>query len=272
METITNGWIIEISELNGMKRANDAEAAKAFLSRRSDSMRPAYGRKVVEFLRHNVFAATTNETNFLQGDNGNRRWWIVTVNGNGHVSTWLPQLQSAVNQLWAEAYTYYKMGVKLYLSPELEAEANAVQLNHSSIHNDPILDDIRLYLERMVPRAYTSWSIPMRAAYQKGAYTESSPDGKPEVLLNMVCPRQIIEELPNDLVRRNPAKYTAQYINRLMSLVDGWERSEQEKVKGLHPAYCDKTGRAKHPWVRVGNATQGLIEGKEEGIEPELPF
>ncbi len=26
VETITNGWIIEISELNGMKRANDAEA------------------------------------------------------------------------------------------------------------------------------------------------------------------------------------------------------------------------------------------------------
>ena len=272
VETINNGWIIEKSELNGMKRANDAEAAKAFLSRRSDSMRPAYGRKVVEFLRHNVFAATTNETNFLQGDNGNRRWWIVTVNGNGHVSTWLPQLQSAVNQLWAEAYTYYKMGVKLYLSPELEAEANAVQLNHSSIHNDPVLDDIRLYLERMVPRAYSTWSIPMRAAYQKGAYTESTPDSKPEVLLNMVCPRQIIEELPNDLVRRNPAKYTAQYINRLMSLVDGGERSEQEKVKGLHPAYCDKTGRAKHPWVRIDNATQDSIEGKEESIESELPF
>ena len=71
------------------------------------------------------------------------------------------------------------MGTKLYLSPELEAEANTVQLNHSSIHNDPILDDIRLYLERMVPRAYSTWSIPMRAAYQKGAYTESSPDGKP---------------------------------------------------------------------------------------------
>lgn len=29
-EAITNGWIIEISELNGLKRANDAEAAKAF--------------------------------------------------------------------------------------------------------------------------------------------------------------------------------------------------------------------------------------------------
>lgn len=154
VETITNGWIIEISELNGMKRANDAEAAKAFLSRRSDCMRPAYGRKPIEYLRHNVFAATTNETNFLQGDNGNRRWWIVPVQGNGHVSDWLSILQSAVHQLWAEAYTYYKRGTNLYLCPELEAKANDVQMCHSSILNDPILDDIRLYLERLVPKAY----------------------------------------------------------------------------------------------------------------------
>lgn len=99
VETITNGWIIEISELNGLKRANDAEAAKAFLSRCSDYMRPAYGHKVVEFMRHNVFAATTNEANFLQGDNGNRRWWIISAKGNGHVSDWLDKLQCSVPQL-----------------------------------------------------------------------------------------------------------------------------------------------------------------------------
>ena len=133
VETITNGWIVEISELNGMKRANDAEAAKVFLSRRSDCMRPAYGRKPIEYLRHNVFAATTNETNFLQGDNGNRRWWIVPVQGKGHVSDWLSILQSVVHQLWAEAYTYYKRGTNLYLCPESEEEAYEVQMCHSSI-------------------------------------------------------------------------------------------------------------------------------------------
>ena len=126
VETITNGWIIEISELNGLKRANDADAAKAFLSRCSDYMRPAYGHKVVEFMRHNVFAATTNETNFLQGDNGNRRWWIIPVKGNGHVSEWLDILQRAVPQLWAEAYAYYRQGMKLYLSPDMEIKANEV--------------------------------------------------------------------------------------------------------------------------------------------------
>lgn len=167
VETITNGWIIEISELNGLKRANDAEAAKAFLSRCSDYMRPAYGHKVVEFRRHNVFAATTNETNFLQGDNGNRRWWVIPVKGNGHVSDWLNCLQRAVPQLWAEAYTYYQQGMKLYLSLDMENEANEMQMQHSDILVDPIMEDIEMYLEREVPIQYTSWMIPTRLAYQK---------------------------------------------------------------------------------------------------------
>ena len=194
VETITNGWIIEISELNGLKRANDAEAAKAFLSRCSDYMRPAYGHKVVEFMRHNVFAATTNEANFLQGDNGNRRWWIIPVKGNGHVSDWLDKLQCSVPQLWAEAYAYYRQGMKLYLSPDMENEANEVQMQHSNILVDPIMEDIEMYLEREVPIQYASWMIPTRLAYQKGAYSEPNST---MTSLNMVCARQIIEELPN---------------------------------------------------------------------------
>ncbi len=79
---------MEISELNGMKRAHDAEAAKAFLSRVRDDVRPAYARKSESIPRSNVFAATTNETEFLQSCNGNRRWWIIPIRaqekfGNG---------------------------------------------------------------------------------------------------------------------------------------------------------------------------------------------
>lgn len=65
IEDITGAWIVEISELNGMKRAHDAEAAKAFLSRVRDDVRPAYARKSESIPRSNVFAATTNETEFL---------------------------------------------------------------------------------------------------------------------------------------------------------------------------------------------------------------
>ena len=230
VETITNGWIIEISELNGLKRANDAEAAKAFLSRCSDYMRPAYGHKVVEF-------------------------------------EWLDTLQRAVPQLWAEAYAYYRQGMKLYLTPDLEIKANEVQVQHSNILVDPIIEDLEMYLEREIPVQYASWTIPIRQAYQKGAYSEPNST---MTSLNMVCARQIIEEMPNDLVRRNSAKYTSQYINRLMSMIPNWKRSDQEKVKGLHPAYCDKTGRAKHPWVRVDAPNEEACTSLPS--EQELPF
>jgi predicted P-loop ATPase len=247
VETIMSAWIIEISELNGMKRANDSEAAKAILSRTSDFMRPAYGHKVTEYKRHNVFAATTNETNFLQGDNGNRRWWVITVNGTAPVSKWMKELVKEVPQLWAEAYTYYTQGISLFLSPEFEEEANKVQILHSSILCDPVLDDIKLYLDRQVPVSYREWSIPNRLNYQKGI---TIPLDEPMTSIDIVTARQLIEEVPNDLIRRCFNKYTPQYVNRLMEQVHGWRRSDQEKVKGLHPVYCDKTGRAKRPWIR----------------------
>ena len=157
--------------------------------------------------------------------------------------------------------------MKLYLSPDMENEANEVQMKHSNILVDPIMEDIEMYLEREVPMQYASWMIPTRLAYQKGAYSEPNST---MTSLNMVCARQIIEELPNDLVRRNPSKYTSQYINRLMSMFPNWKRSEQEKVKGLHPAYCDKTGRTKYPWVRVDAPSED--SGTALPSEQDLPF
>ena len=166
VETITNGWIIEISELNGMKRANDAEAAKAFLSRRSDCMRPAYGRKPIEYLRHNVFAATTNETNFLQGDNGNRRWWIVPVQGNGHVSDWLSALQSVVHQLWAEALERYKQGEEIYITDgNILTVAEQEQRNH--FDENPLQSDIYNFLDILLPppQEWYSMTLEQRKKY-----------------------------------------------------------------------------------------------------------
>src|SRR3712207_1305173 len=97
-------------------------------------MRPAYGRKVVEFLRHNVFTATTNETNFLQGDNGNRRWWIVTVNDNGHVSMH-PQHTTTMTVHKPQhfhSFSHYDVTIIIYLG-EISLVSTSVQT--TVIHN-----------------------------------------------------------------------------------------------------------------------------------------
>ena len=105
-----------------------------------------------------------------------------------------------------------------------------------------------MYLEREIPIQYASWTIPNRLAYQKGAYPDSNFK---MTTLNMVCARQIIEELPNDIVRRNPSKYTSQYINRLMSMIPNWKRVIRRRSKGCTLHTATRQDGQKHPWVRV---------------------
>ena len=257
IEDITGAWIVEISELNGMKRAHDAEAAKAFLSRVRDDVRPAYARKSESIPRSNVFAATTNETEFLQSCNGNRRWWVIPIRGTGEVQEWIDALKSEVPQLWAEAYHYYTAEETLFLPPELESEANRRQAEYTTAAGDELLDEIEAFLNRLVPKAYFSWPLGKRAQWQKWAIDPSSfiDDEYRQIgtePLTIVSPKMIKCEMPNDAIRTS-FRYSSQYINSLMEHIHGWVRSEKEKVPGMHRDYCGADGRVKRPWIRTDN-------------------
>lgn len=272
IEDITGAWIVEISELNGMKRAHDAEAAKAFLSRVRDDVRPAYARKSESLPRSNVFAATTNETEFLQSCNGNRRWWIIQANGSGPVEDWIGDLKAEVPQLWAEAYHYFTQGESLYLPSELEVQANQRQAEYTTAAGDELLDEIAAYLNRLVPKSYSGWSVTKRLEWQKWItgkceYISAGLNVTGTVPLTMVCPKMIKCELPNDAIRSG-FRYSAQFINSLMEHMSGWQRSEREKLAGLHPDYCGIDGRAKRPWVRIDMP----LVATSDPIQPELPF
>ena len=255
IEDITGAWIVEISELNGMTRAHDAEAAKAFLSRVRDDVRPAYARKSESIPRSNVFAATTNETEFLQSCNGNRRWWIIPIKGIGQPREWIEQLKKEVPQLWAEAYHYYRNGETLYLPPELESEANQRQAEYTTAAGDELLEDIEAFLNRLVPPDYDSWPIAQRAQWQEWAidnrkYIDEDYRCVGTKPLTIVSPKMIKRELPNNAIRTS-FRYSSQYINSLLEHIPGWERSEREKLPGMHPDYCGADGRVKRPWIRT---------------------
>lgn len=255
IEDITGAWIVEISELNGMKRAHDAEAAKAFLSRVRDDVRPAYARKSESIPRSNVFAATTNETEFLQSCNGNRRWWVIPIKGIGQPRRWINALKAEVPQLWAEAYSYYSFGEELFLPPELESEANQRQAEYTTAAGDELLEEIEAFLNRLVPTGYATWPLSRRLQWQQwsvdsSSFLEESYKQIGTVPLTMVSPKMIKRELPNDTIRSS-FRYSSQYINSLMEHISGWERSEKEKLPGMHPDYCGADGRVKRPWIRT---------------------
>jgi hypothetical protein len=96
-EAMRGVWLYEIADLAGMSKA-DVDRTKAFASRVSDRARPAYGRHRIEQPRRCVFFATTNNTEYLKSQTGNRRFWPVKTSKID-----IQGLRRDRDQLWAEA-------------------------------------------------------------------------------------------------------------------------------------------------------------------------
>lgn len=112
---------MEIAELRG-RRKNDIDKVKAFLSRRCDRARLAWGRLPTEMQRQCVFFSSTNDVKFLKDRTGNRRYWpAFDVKFN------ISALARDVHQLWAEAAAAEAQDESIRLPEELWAIAEAVQ-------------------------------------------------------------------------------------------------------------------------------------------------
>lgn len=101
---LSTAWIVEISELAALKRS-EVEDVKSFVTRREDRFRPAYGRRTVNRPRRSIFAATTNDDQYLKDLTGNRRWWGLAC---GFID--LEAIKRDRDQLWAEALARVRAG------------------------------------------------------------------------------------------------------------------------------------------------------------------
>lgn len=114
-------WIIEFAELDRMNKA-EVTAVKSYASRQVDTYRPPYGRATVNVLRQCVFAGSTNETEYLRDQTGNRRYWPVRC---GRID--LDAIRRDRDQLWAEAVRLFDVGTPWWLEGADEALAGAEQ-------------------------------------------------------------------------------------------------------------------------------------------------
>ena len=138
-------WIIELPELSAVRRSA-TEAVKAFLSRTEERYRPAYGRTEVIEPRRCVFIGTTNRTDYLNDDTGNRRFWPVSIRRFD-----LDALRRDRDQLWAEAVAAYRTGEPWWLDREAETEAAALTSQRQA--DDPWESKV---LEAVIGKAHTS--------------------------------------------------------------------------------------------------------------------
>lgn len=92
--------IIEFSEGETLNRT-EVKKMKAIITTQIDKYRPPYERLSQDFPRRCVFAMTTNESEYLKDETGNRRWLPVKLIKEEADIAWLSTNR---DQLFAEAY------------------------------------------------------------------------------------------------------------------------------------------------------------------------
>lgn len=238
MEQLRGGWIFELAELSSIKRS-DVEQVKNYISRREDIYRPAYGAVTEKHPRQCVFCGSTNEEYFLKGDTGNRRFWVIAVSPDlRKYNDFNASLTRDRDQLWAEAVTYWKRGEKLYLPPELEAEARQRQSQYNDDNDDPMRDMLAVFLEMKLPVDWESWDLNRRRAYIR------NPDPLDEVgtvRRDRVCAAEFICERMGREMSDKEYKYIARKVWRMLGET-GWSgpviSRHTERIYGRQKSFC----------------------------------
>jgi predicted P-loop ATPase len=139
-------FMVEIAEMEPLLRPSSS-AAKAFVTRRFERVRPPWGTHPVRRGRQFIFAGTINPptTGYFRDPTGSRRYWPVRC---GHMLD-VKGIEAARDRIWAEAVHRYKAKEKWWLSPELEhlAEEEQDLRYRPDVWHDPVCDWIGNRLE-----------------------------------------------------------------------------------------------------------------------------
>lgn len=164
-EKLQGYWILELSELAGMKKA-EVEIVKSFISRTDDKYRASYGVFVESHPRQCIIVGTTNaQGGFLRDITGNRRYWPVKVNGDSKKKVW-DMTKEEIDQIWAETLVYYKKGEILCLKGRVEAMANKEQSD--SMESDDREGLVRDYLDTLLPTNWDKMDLYERRNFLRG--------------------------------------------------------------------------------------------------------
>lgn len=234
IEAMSGNWILEFAELHQFGRT-EINRIKDFLSTSTETTRLAFERNPRTYRRQCVFIGTTNDSEYLRDNTGNRRFWPVYCRV---AEIDIGKLQRNVDQIWAEAVSVYRAmrvdqpfgDLPLYISDrDVLDQAVDMQASRKITSNEEILaDQIETWLETAVPLHELSGRA---ASPDEGAF-----DGDTEVKLftrTVTCSAEIYEKVLG-LDRRKLAgdKNIQAQIGKAMQLVPGWEKSTKSKHYG----------------------------------------
>lgn len=138
-EQLSGRWILELGELAAIKRADDVESVKQFISAQSDVYRTPYDKYPQQRPRCCVFGGTTNSLSFLVDKSGGRRFPVITVGTTKpKKSLFAKGWEDDFRQMWAEALHYYRAGEGYLTLPEkmeLAAEEHRMIYTESDVRD-----------------------------------------------------------------------------------------------------------------------------------------
>ena len=123
-------WLVELGELDGTFKKSDVASLKRFITETTDIIRPPYARTADRYQRRTVFFASVNNSDFLQDETGNRRYWTIATKS----IDWQHNID--MQQLWAQVLAEFKQDGNYALCSEavqLMAEVNEQHRNLSPI-------------------------------------------------------------------------------------------------------------------------------------------
>lgn len=233
LEQIQGAWLIEMAELSGLRKA-EVESVKHFISKQEDMFRPAYARAAETFPRQCVFFGTTNKKDFLTDPSGNRRFMPVDIIKSNIKKDVFSDLDSEVDQIWAEAYYLFQKKESLFLSKEAETIARNEQINHSEM--DERKGIIEQYLDRKLPN---DWDL--KDIFERKEFLMDPLSGGDHTK-DAVCMAEIwCECLGKDKDSMN--RYNTREINDIMKSMEGWEyvnSTRNFKIYGKQKYYIRK--------------------------------
>lgn len=220
-EQVQGAWVIEMAELAGLRKA-EVEAVKHFITKQEDTFRPAYARTSEQFPRQCIFIGTTNRWDFLRDPTGNRRFMPVDGVRERIKKSIHDIAEEEVDQMWAEAYQYFKNGETLYLSQDAEVLARVEQFKHSE--TDERRGLILNYLNTKLPTNWAELGLGERRMF----LTAEEDQEEGTVTRDRVTVAEIwCECLGND--RKDMQPFKTQGINAILRTLRGWEDSKKSK-------------------------------------------
>ena len=182
VEKLRGRWILEMAELLAVKKQKDVEAFKAFVTVTQDSYRVPYERRTTHQKRMCVFAATTNDMQFMSDRTGNRRYLPIRINVSkvpeeNQLNADPEATKAEFRKAWAQALHIYKTEHPALLMPsKLEAETFNQQAKY--MQEDPWIGMIQEYLDNHPDQRVCSKLLWDEALFPDMNVQGKSPDWK----------------------------------------------------------------------------------------------